>query len=120
LGESPAISNTKPLNAMKIYWLYLLLGIVFEVMGTFCMKLADGFSKLWPSVFVFIFYGACLVFLTLVFETMEIGMTYAIWAGVGTALTAIIGFMWFNEPVTASKIISILFIIAGIVGLELF
>ena len=105
---------------MSIYWLYLLLGIIFEVLGTVAMKLADGFSKLWPSVLVFVFYGACLVFLTLVFKKLEIGVTYAIWAGVGTALTAVIGFIWFNEPASFVKIASILLIIVGILGLELF
>ncbi len=105
---------------MVVYWLYLLLGILFEVLGTVSMKLADGFTKLWPSVLVFVFYGASLVFLTLVFKKLEISVTYAIWAGVGTALTAAIGFIWFNEPVSIIKIASILFIIIGIIGLELF
>ena len=84
------------------------------------MKMADGFSKLWPSVLVFVFYGMCLVFLTLVFKKLEIGTTYAIWAGVGTALTAIIGFVWFHEPASFVKIASIILIIIGILGLELF
>lgn len=105
---------------MQIYWLYLLLGIVFEVLGTVFMKLADGFSKLWPSVLVFVCYGTCLAFLVLVLKKMEVGIAYAIWAGLGTALIAIIGFIWFEEPVTIPKIISILLIIAGILGLELF
>jgi small multidrug resistance pump len=105
---------------MSIYWIYLLLGIIFEVLGTVCMKLADGFTKLWPSVLVFVFYGSCLVFLTLVFKKLEVGTTYAIWAGVGTALTAVIGFVWFNEPVSFVKVASILLIITGILGLELF
>jgi len=105
---------------MALYWLYLILGIICEVTGTVCMKMADGFSKLVPSVFVFVFYGASLVFLTLVFKKFEIGTTYAIWAGVGTALTAVMGFIWFREPATLVKIISILLIILGILGLELF
>ncbi len=105
---------------MQIYWLYLFLGIIFEVLGTICMKLADGFSKPIPSVLVFVFYGACLGFLILVLKKMEVGIAYAIWAGLGTALIAVIGFIWFDEPVTIPKIISILFIIAGIFGLELF
>jgi small multidrug resistance pump len=104
---------------MSIYSLYLLLGIIFEVLGTVCMKVAEGFTKLTPSVLVFVFYGACLVFLTLVFEKLEVGATYAIWAGVGTALTAVIGFIWFKEPVSIIKISSILLIILGIMGLEL-
>lgn len=104
---------------MTIHSLYLLLGIIFEVLGTVCMKLAEGFTKLTPSVLVFVFYGLCLVFLTLVFQKLEVGATYAIWAGVGTALTAVIGFIWFKEPVSFIKISSILLIILGIIGLEL-
>lgn len=105
---------------MAIYWIYLLLGIIFEVLGTVSMKMADGFSKLWPSVLVFVFYGLSLVFLTLVFKKLDIGVTYAIWAGVGTALTATIGFIYFNEPASIIKISSIVLIIIGIIGLELF
>ncbi|MBI3500677.1 MAG: multidrug efflux SMR transporter [Bacteroidetes bacterium] len=105
---------------MAIYWIYLLLGIIFEVLGTVCMKMADGFTKLVPSILVFLFYGLCLVFLTLVFKKLDIGVTYAIWAGIGTALTAIIGFVYFQEPVTIVKISSIVLIIIGIMGLELF
>jgi small multidrug resistance pump len=105
---------------MNLSWLYLFLGIVFEVAGTVCMKLAEGFTKLWPSIFVFLCYGLCLVFLTLVVDTLAISSTYAIWAGVGTALTAFVGFTWFREPVSLIKIISIFLIILGIIGLEAF
>jgi small multidrug resistance pump len=51
---------------------------------------------------------------------MEVSIAYAIWAGLGTALIALIGMVWFKEPVSLTKILSILFIIAGIFGLELF
>ncbi len=105
---------------MKTYWLYLSLGIVFEVLGTICMKFAEGFSKWLPSVFVFIFYGLSLFFLVLVLKKMEVSIAYAIWAGLGTALIAMIGMIWFKEPVSFTKIVSVLFIIAGIFGLELF
>ncbi|HEX8516629.1 MAG TPA: multidrug efflux SMR transporter [Bacteroidia bacterium] len=104
----------------NIYWIYLALGIVFEVLGTVCMKYAEGFTKLWPSVLVFVFYALSLALLVLVLEGYEVSIAYAIWAGAGTALIAAIGIMFFNEPVTAAKVISILLIIAGIVGLELF
>lgn len=105
---------------MKSYWLYLALGIVFEVLGTVSMKFAEGFTKLWPSVLVFLFYGASLGLLVLVLEKFEVSIAYAIWASAGTALIAIIGVMFFNEPLTITKTISILLIIAGILGLELF
>jgi small multidrug resistance pump len=104
----------------NIHWLYLALGIVFEVLGTVSMKYAEGFTKLWPSILVFVFYAASLALLVLVLEGYEVSIAYAIWAGAGTALIATIGIIFFNEPLTAAKVISILLIIAGIVGLELF
>ena len=51
---------------------------------------------------------------------MDVSIAYAIWASVGTALIAILGIVWFNEPVSVMKVISILLIIAGIIGLEMF
>jgi small multidrug resistance pump len=103
-----------------IYWLYLALGIVFEVLGTICMKFADGFSKLWPSVLAFVFYGISLVSLIFVLKKMNVSVAYAVWASAGTALIAVIGIIWFKEPVSLIKVISIIFIIIGIIGLELF
>lgn len=105
---------------MKIHWMYLALGIIFEVLGTLCMKFANGFTKLVPSVFVFIFYGLSLALLVLVLEKFEVSIAYAIWASLGTALIAIIGIVFFNEPVSTAKVVSILLIILGILGLELF
>ena len=101
-----------------LYWLVLALGIVFEVLGTICMKYADGFQKLWPSVFVFVFYILCLICLVVVLKKMQVSVAYAIWASAGTALIAIIGMIWFREPVSFTKIVSIVLIIIGIFGLE--
>jgi small multidrug resistance pump len=101
-------------------WLFLAIGIVFEVLGTVMMKFADGFTKLWPSVFVFLFYGLSLVSLVFVLKKLEVSIAYAIWASCGTALIAVIGILWFKEPVSVIKIVSIALIIAGIVGLEMF
>jgi small multidrug resistance pump len=104
---------------MNIFSLYLLLGIITEVLGDVCMKLADGFSNILFSVLAFVFYGATLCFLILVLKKLDISVTYAIWGGGGTALIAIIGFVFFKEPVTISRIIFITMIIIGIVGLHL-
>jgi small multidrug resistance pump len=104
-----------------MYWLYLGLGIIFEVLGTICMKLADGFTKLVPSVLVFVFYGLALASLVFVLKKVgEVSVVYAIWASAGTALIAIIGIIWFKEPISPAKVISILLIVLGILGLELF
>ena len=101
------------------YWAILGIGIIFEVLGTICMKYADGFQKLWPSVFVFVFYLLCLVCLVFVLQKLDVSVAYSIWAGLGTALIAVIGIVWFKEPASLVKIVSIGLIIIGIIGIEL-
>lgn len=101
-------------------WLTLFAGIVFEVLGTICMKYAEGFTKLIPSVLVFVFYGISLAALVFVLEKMQVSVAYAVWASAGTALIAAIGIIFFKETVSPVKIASIGFIILGILGLELF
>lgn len=101
-------------------WTILATGILFEVLGTICMKYAEGFTKLVPSVLVFVFYGISLAALVFVLEKMQVSVAYAVWASAGTALIAIIGILFFKEPVTLIKILSILLIVLGILGLELF
>ena len=100
-------------------WIILSTGILFEVLGTICMKYAEGFTKLIPSVLVFVFYGISLAALVFVLEKMQVSIAYAIWASAGTALIAILGIIFFKEPFSIAKIISLSFIILGILGLEL-
>ncbi|MBP1933129.1 DMT family transporter [Ammoniphilus resinae] len=100
-------------------WVYLLLAILTEVSGTTAMKISQGFSKLLPTVLIFVFYGLSLSLLTLALKNISVSIAYAIWAGLGTAIIALIGIWWFREPVTLMKIISILLIIAGVIGLNL-
>jgi len=102
-----------------LYWVYLLIAIAFEVMGTTSMKLSEGFSKLVPSAAVVVFYLLSLGMLTLTLKKLDMSIAYAIWAGVGTALIAGIGVFYFKEPMTALKLGSISLIIAGVVGLNL-
>ncbi len=100
-------------------WLILSIGIIFEVLGTISMKYAEGFTKLWPSVFVFVFYAISLAVLVFVLEKMEVGIAYAIWASAGTALIATIGIIFFGEHFSWIKVVSIALIIIGIIGLEI-
>lgn len=103
---------------MPVAWFYLLVAIVLEVGGTTSMKLADGFTKLVPSVLIFVFYGASFVALTLALKKIDLAIAYAVWSGIGMAIVAMIGFVWFGESVTALKIVSLGLIIAGVVGLH--
>jgi small multidrug resistance pump len=100
-------------------WLYLILAIMFEVIGTTSMKLSNGFTKIVPSIAMFIFYLLSLVALTYVLKKIEVSMAYAIWSGVGTALITLIGIYLFKEQISFLKIVSILLIIAGVVGLHI-
>ena len=101
------------------HWLILAAAIVLEVAGTTSMKLSEGFTKLLPSVLLFVCYAASFAALTFALKKIEVSIAYAIWSGVGTALIATIGILWFRETLTAVKLISILLIIAGVAGLNL-
>ena len=100
-------------------WIYLIIAIITEVIGTTNMKLSHGFTKVVPSILMVVFYIVCFAFMNLALKKLDVSITYAIWSGVGTALIAAIGFIYFKEPVTAIKIGSIALIVIGVVGLAL-
>ena len=104
---------------MMVGWLCLTAAILLEVAGTICMKLSEGFTKLVPSLLLFVLYGLSFVALTFTLKKIDISIAYAVWAGLGTALIACIGFIYFKEPATLIKFVSIGLIIAGVVGLNL-
>lgn len=100
-------------------WTYLVLAILLEVSGTTCMKLSEGFTKTVPSILLFVFYSLSFGMLTLALKRIDVSVAYAVWSGVGTALIATIGVLWFKEPITALKLISLALIVGGVVGLNL-
>ncbi len=101
------------------HWLILAAAILLEVAGTTSLKLSAGLSKLIPSLLMVFFYIASVGALAIAVKKIEVGVAYAIWAGVGTALIAIIGIALFKESATIFKFVSISLIIAGVVGLNL-
>ncbi|AFY33091.1 multidrug efflux SMR transporter [Calothrix sp. PCC 7507] len=103
---------------MSLSWLYLFAAIIFEVSGITCMKLSQGFTKITPSILVFISYGLCVAFLTLCIKKLDVSVAYSVWAGLGTTLIAVIGMIWFRESATPIKLISISLIIIGVIGLN--
>lgn len=106
-------------NCMLISWLYLMMAIIFEVFGTTCMKLSEEFTKIVPSILIFVFYGFCLTFLTLSLRKLEVSIVYAVWSGLGTIIITSIGIFWFRESLTIIKVMSIFLIIVGVIGLNL-
>ena len=102
-----------------MHWWYLSAAIFFEVIGTTAMKLSKGFSNIGFAVLMFSCYGVAFVFNTLALRKLDLSVTYAIWCGVGTALVAVIGMTYFREDVSAIKVVSIILIVVGVVGLAM-
>lgn len=99
-------------------YVYLAAAIIFEILGTISMKYAEGFTKVIPSVLIFVCYGICFVSLTIALKSLPVSMVYAIWAGVGTAIMAVVGLLMFGEPLPLQKILATSLIILGVVMLN--
>ena len=99
-------------------WTLLSIAIAFEIVGTTCMKLSHGFTNLVPSVVMFACYGMAFACNTFATKTLDLSVTYAVWSGVGTVATAAIGILYFKEPGTAIKLVSITLIVIGVMGLH--
>ena len=100
-------------------WILLATAILFEVAGTVSLKLADGFTRLGPSLAIIPFYGISLVLLALALKTIPVSTAYAIWSALGTAAIALIGIVAFREPATAIKLFSLILVIVGVLGLHM-
>jgi small multidrug resistance pump len=101
-------------------WFLLALGITFEIIALVFMKKSEGFTKLMPILFVFLFYTMALGCLILVLRQMDTSVAYAIWASAGILVMAVVGILFLHEPVTVIKVVSILLIVLGVIGLEFF
>jgi small multidrug resistance pump len=88
------------------YW-YLAIAIVAEVLATSALKESQGFSKLLPTLLVMAGYGASFYFLSLVLQTVPIGVAYALWAGLGIVLITIVGAVVFGQKMDLAAILGI-------------
>ena len=102
-----------------MYWIYLLIAGIFEIAWAVGMKLSDGFSNLIISILTILGMVASFYFLALALKNIPLGTAYALWTGIGTIGTVILGILLFKEPVTVARIVCIMFIISGITGLKL-
>ena len=100
-------------------WTFLGLGIVFEVIGTSFLKLSNGFSESVPATLCVVFFVMALYMLSQSVRTLEIGVVYAIWSGVGIALITMIGVFFFHESLSIAKLVFISLIVIGAVGLQM-
>ncbi len=100
-------------------WLYLIIAGIFETCWAVSLKHTEGFSRLWPSIITVAGMAASFYFLSLALKDLPLGTAYAIWTGIGTVGTLILGAVLFREAVTLAQIICVALIAAGIIGLKL-
>ena len=105
---------------MLKYWLFLFAAIISEVTATSSLKASAGFTKVIPSVIVVVGYGLSFYFLSLVLKAIPIGIAYAVWAGLGIVLLALVGWVFFGQSLDTPALIGIALILAGVIIMNVF
>jgi quaternary ammonium compound-resistance protein SugE len=100
-------------------WLYLFLAGLLEVGWALGLKHTEGFTRPWPSLLTALSMVASLGMLGLALNALPLGTAYAVWTGIGTVGTAILGILLYGEPATAARLACIGLILAGVAGLKL-
>lgn len=100
-------------------WVVLILSGVLEAGWALSLKASEGFSRLWPSVSFLVLATLSFVGLAYALRTLPVGTAYAVWTGIGASITAIVGMAVLGETVSVLKLVSLVLIVAGIIGLNL-
>jgi quaternary ammonium compound-resistance protein SugE len=100
-------------------WGILVVAGILEMGWAVGLKYTEGFTRLWPTVFTVLSMILSIGLLGLAVRTLPIGTAYAVWTGIGTLGTAILGVVLFSEPATVARVVSIMLIVAGIIGVKL-
>ncbi len=101
-------------------WLILVVAGLFEIVWAIGLKYTDGFTKLWPTVGTVTAMVISIVLLGFAMKTLPVGTAYAVWTGIGAVGTVTLGMILLGEPATLARIICILLIVSGIIGLKIF
>ncbi|GGF57005.1 MULTISPECIES: DMT family transporter [Terasakiella] len=96
-------------------YVYLAIAILAEVIGTSALKASQEFSRFWPSVIVVVGYGCAFYFMTLTLRVLPIGITYAIWSGIGVVLVTLSGIVFYKEIPDLPAILGIGLIVSGVI-----
>ncbi|MFM8366482.1 MAG: DMT family transporter [Candidatus Nanopelagicaceae bacterium] len=100
-------------------WLLLSIAIAAEILGTLSLKASDGLSKLWPSIGVLVGYASAFALMAVSLKKLDVGITYAIWSGVGIIGAAIGGYVFFNQEISKVSMLGMAIIIVGVVVMNL-
>ncbi|RYG73554.1 quaternary ammonium compound efflux SMR transporter SugE [bacterium] len=101
-------------------WVVLFFAGLLEIVWALGLKSTEGFTKFWPSVGTLSAMGVSFFLLSQALRTIPVGTGYAVWTGIGAVGTAIIGMAVLGEPREVGRIVCLLMIIGGIVGLKMF
>ncbi|MDX7711706.1 quaternary ammonium compound efflux SMR transporter SugE [Aeromonas caviae] len=99
-------------------WLLLLLAGLFEVAWAIGLKYTDGFSRPLPTLLTLIAMAVSVLLLAMAVKQLPLGTAYAVWTGIGAVGTVLMGIWLFNEPATLARVLCLLLIIIGILGLK--
>lgn len=100
-------------------YIFLAVAIISEIFGTSMLKASEGFTKLYPSLATAAGFGLAFYSLSLALQSIPLGIAYAIWSGVGTAVTAVIGIIVWKETASLTTALGIVLIIAGVIIINL-
>jgi quaternary ammonium compound-resistance protein SugE len=99
-------------------WVILVAAGLLEIGWAVGLKFTEGFTRLWPTVGTVGAMVASMALLGIAVRTLPLGTAYAVWTGIGTAGTAILAMLLFNEPVTLPRVVFLSMIVLGILGLK--
>ena len=105
---------------MPVHYIYLLIAVITETIGTAAMQASEQFTRFWPSVLLIVAYGISFYFLALTLKYMPVSIVYAIWSGLGIVFIAIIGWLAFKQSLDFAAIAGMGLIIAGVIVINLF
>ena len=100
-------------------WFVRVVAGVLEIGWAVGLKYTEGFTRLWPTVGTAAALIGSMALLGAAVRTLPLGTAYAVWTGIGTVGTAVLGIVLFREPATAMRLVCIALIVAGILGLKL-
>ena len=96
-------------------WALLMLAITAEVLDTSCLRLSEGMTKPIPTVLVFSAYAIAMALLSKVVLSIPLGLTYALWSGIGTIAIVLVGWLAYKQALSVTQIIGIGMITSGVV-----
>lgn len=104
---------------MNKAWVLLLFAITSEVIGTSCLKLSEGFSKPIPTLVVLVSYATAMLLLSRVVQTIPLGITYALWSGIGIVAIVLVGLFAYKQVPSPGQLVGIATITAGVIIVNL-